>query len=43
VAAVQAAFPGLPMVGYERGQDLVTMLGLGFRSLGSLRVWLIPG
>jgi hypothetical protein len=43
VAAVQAAFPGLPVVGYEREQDLVTMLDLGFRSLGSLRVWLIPG
>jgi hypothetical protein len=40
VAAVRDAFPGLPMVGYERGDDLTAMLALGFRSQGSLRIWL---
>gem|GEM_PF-6650955 len=38
--AVQAAYPGLPVVGYERGADLAAMRALGFRSLGSLRVWI---
>ncbi len=42
VAAVQAAFPGLPMVGYEQGDDLAAMETLGFRSLGPLRVWRSP-
>lgn len=40
VAAVQEVFPGLPLVGYERGADLVAMSALGFRSLGPLRVWI---
>jgi hypothetical protein len=40
LAAVRHAFPGLPLVGYERGDDLTAMLALGLRSLGSLRVWL---
>lgn len=39
VAATRRAFPGLPMVGYERGVDLIAMGALGFRSLGPLRVW----
>jgi hypothetical protein len=39
IAAVQDAFPDLPMVGYERGDDLTTMMALGFRSMGPLRVW----
>jgi hypothetical protein len=43
VAAVRAAFPGLTMVGYERGDDLKAMLALGFSALGPLRVWLSPG
>ena len=42
IVAVRDAFPGLPMVGYERGDDLAAMQGLGFRPLGSLRVWLTP-
>jgi len=42
VSAVRTAFPGLPMVGYERGDDLAAMLALGFRGLGRLRVWLSP-
>ncbi len=40
VIAVQAAYPGLPVVGYERGADLAAMRALGFRSLGPLRVWI---
>ena len=40
VAAVQRAFPGLPVVGYEHGEGLAAMLALGFRSLGALRVWI---
>jgi hypothetical protein len=42
VTAVRDAFPGLPMVGYERGDDLKTMGALGFGSLGPLRVWISP-
>lgn len=32
-------FPGLPIVGYEHGDDLDDALELGFALLGSLRVW----
>lgn len=40
-AAVAAAeFPGLDLVGYERGTDLEAALAMGFRALGPLRVWL---
>jgi hypothetical protein len=31
--------PGLPVVGYERGEDLAPLLDLGFRPVGPLRVW----
>jgi hypothetical protein len=34
-----AAFPGLPLVGYERGDALSTWCSLGFEPLGALRVW----
>ena len=37
------AFPGLPLVGYEAGEDLAAVRMLGFRSLGSLRVWVREG
>lgn len=40
VRAVRDAFPGLPVVGYERGDDLTAMLALGFRPSGPLRVWI---
>lgn len=39
VAASQAFFPDLPLVGYERGQDLVYAQQCGFEALGPLRVW----
>ena len=42
VAATRSAFQGLPMVGYERGDDLRAILTLGFQPLGPLRVWLGP-
>jgi hypothetical protein len=40
LAAARAAFPGLPLVGYERGPDLAAVQALGFESLGPLRVWI---
>lgn len=40
VAGVMAAFPGLPVVGYERGDDLIAAQALGFESLGPLRIWM---
>lgn len=38
VAAVTAAFPGLPVVGYEHGDALRVALGHGASALGPLRV-----
>lgn len=35
-----ATFPGLPVVGYERGDALAAWCALGFEPLGPLRVWL---
>ncbi len=40
VQAVRDSFPGLPLVGYERGADLRAMCALGFETLGPLRVWI---
>lgn len=36
---VSARFPGLAMVGYESGADLIAPLDAGFTELGDLRVW----
>jgi hypothetical protein len=33
------AFPGLPVVGYERGDDLESAIAVGFEPIGPLRVW----
>ncbi|PWJ83969.1 hypothetical protein C7441_107129 [Pseudaminobacter salicylatoxidans] len=33
-------YPGLPLVGYESGDDLATARRAGFESIGQLRVWL---
>jgi hypothetical protein len=38
--AVGAHFPGLPIVGYEHGDDLELAHGAGFESTGPLRIWL---
>ncbi|MFI6147794.1 hypothetical protein [Streptomyces sp. NPDC051109] len=40
LAAVAGLWPGLPVVGYESGDDLDTALRHGFTPLGPLRVWL---
>lgn len=40
VATVQQIFPGLPLVGYESGEDLEIVPSLGFEEIGPLRVWL---
>ncbi|MFY0564849.1 hypothetical protein ACN28E_13415 [Archangium lansingense] len=37
---LQAAFPGLPVVGYEHGDELAAWCDLGFKPIGPLRVWL---
>jgi hypothetical protein len=39
VRAVASLRPGLPIVGYERGEDLAAARRAGFTVLGSLRVW----
>ena len=39
IEAAMEAFPGLPLVGYEAGDDLAQSRALGFASLGALRVW----
>lgn len=36
---ISAHFPGRPMVGYERGDDLAAALDGGFMPVGDLRVW----
>jgi hypothetical protein len=38
--AVTTLFPGLAVVGYERGDDLATAVRHGFERTGPLRVWL---
>jgi hypothetical protein len=40
VEAVQEAFPGLSLVGYESASGLEESLGLGFVAVGRLRVWI---
>ena len=40
IEAAAAAFPGLPLVGYEAAQELAECRALGFASLGPLRVWI---
>ena len=41
LATIIAAFPGLPLVGYERGEELGIAERLGFVAVGPLRVWAI--
>lgn len=38
-AASQLLFPGLPIVGYQRGDGLVAAVDAGFEALGPLVVW----
>ncbi|NIX75528.1 hypothetical protein [Microvirga terricola] len=35
-------FPGCPLVGYERGEDLIASCGAGLTPIGDLRVWVRP-
>jgi hypothetical protein len=42
VRSVAAHFPGRPMVGYERDDDLAAAHRAGFTSTGPLRVWMKP-
>lgn len=39
VNCISAAFPNLPIVGYERGADLQQARHVGFESIGKLRIW----
>lgn len=39
LTAAASHFPGLPLVGYEHGDDLALALACGFAALGPLRVW----
>jgi hypothetical protein len=39
LAALSAETGGRPLVGYESGQALTTMTGMGFSPIGGLRVW----
>ena len=39
VRAIARARPGLPIVGYERGEDLAAARQAGFTVLGPLRIW----
>ncbi|WP_345201963.1 hypothetical protein [Streptomyces lavendulae] len=40
LGAVAARWPGLPVVGYEHGEDLEAAVRAGFTPIGPLRVWL---
>lgn len=42
VSCVCAAFPGMPLVGYERGDALDLAKGVGFEPIGALRIWHRP-
>ena len=39
IAAAASHFPGLPLVGYEHGDDLALALASGFAAVGPLRIW----
>jgi hypothetical protein len=40
IAAAASHFPGLPLVGYEHGDELTLALASGFSAFGALRIWL---
>jgi hypothetical protein len=40
LATIARIFPGLPIVGYEHGDDLRNAHSIGFESIGALRVWI---
>jgi hypothetical protein len=43
VATAGEIFPGLPLVGYEHGDELAAAHRAGFETVGPLRVWRLPG
>ena len=43
ITAAASHFPGLPLVGYEHGDDLLPALAGGFAPVGALRIWLHGG
>lgn len=43
LSMLTAQHPGLPIVGYEHGDDLKALLVLGFDAVGPLRVWVRSG
>ncbi|HEY4456169.1 MAG TPA: hypothetical protein VGN81_17790 [Pseudonocardiaceae bacterium] len=42
IGSAAARFPGVPLVGYERGADLTRALASGFTTVGPLVVWQRP-
>ncbi len=40
IRTIQGLYPGLPLVGYQRGEDLALMEELDFEQVGNLRVWI---
>jgi hypothetical protein len=43
LAYLDAALPGLAIVGYEAGGELAVALGRGFQAIGALRIWMQKG
>ena len=43
LATIASVFPGLPIVGYEHGDDLRNAHSIGFESISALRVWTFTG
>ena len=39
LAAAHAIHPGRPLTGYARGEDLSSLLVVGFEPVGTQRVW----
>ncbi|GLH79181.1 hypothetical protein SSBR45G_40900 [Bradyrhizobium sp. SSBR45G] len=42
IAMAGELFPGLPLVGYEHGDDLTAAISAGFEITGPLRIWRLP-
>jgi hypothetical protein len=40
VRSIAARYPGLPIVGYQSGDELAAARRAGFTSTGPLRVWI---
>jgi len=42
IAMAAKVFPGLPLVGYEHGDDLAAAKSVGFETIGPVRIWRLP-